>query len=149
MIKHTKEEIKQYYASVRKQWLAAKLLSQRPNCAYRAAWEHALTTGLTVSFTGWVFTAIQMESLGYDGLPYIDCKTFHGWKDMGMAVIRGQKSQITGCTWIPAVRSEKQQTDGDEISNMYPKVYHLFHRSQVLPIEGVTIIERLPELVTA
>ena len=72
-----------------------------------------------------------MQRLGLEGIPYLDCKTFHGWKDSGFHVIKGQHSLIKGITWITPTYKSKE-TGEEEISDYsFPKEYHLFHRTQV------------------
>jgi hypothetical protein len=78
-----------------------------------------------MSATGYMFCKMQMNTLWFEWLPGLDCKTFKGWKDCGFKVKKGQKSRMFGITWVP-------YDDKDwEKGWMYPKVYHLFHTSQV------------------
>ena len=71
---------------------------------------------------------MQAQVLGLDGLPYLDFKTYDGWKGMGFQVKRGEKSPVFSLTWIGA-----KGEDGEEVSDgqRWPKLTHLFHSSQV------------------
>jgi hypothetical protein len=85
------------------------------------------------SYYSFYFTLQDMRKVGYQGLPYIDCKTFNGWKETGFKVKKGEHSKIDGIVWLE-VKSNKE-TEDDEKLDVYPKLYHLFHRSQVEPIK--------------
>jgi hypothetical protein len=74
-----------------------------------------------------------MQAQGLDGLPYIDAKTFQGWKESGFVVNKGEHSTLSGLTWIGAKITNKD-TGEEETAYVFPKEYHLFHRSQVSPI---------------
>jgi len=73
---------------------------------------------------------MSMRKLKYDGVPYVDCKTFNGWKGAGFQVKRGEKSKISGITWIG------NDPDDDDDKSVYPKMYRLFHKSQVEKIKN-------------
>ncbi len=64
------------------------------------------------------------QTVKLDGIPYIDCKTFKKWQESGYIVKKGEKSKISGITWI------SNEKDDDE-KFIYPKQYNLFHKSQV------------------
>ena len=86
--------------------------------------------GLNVSAMSYFFVSLQMKALGLDGIPYLDCKTFQGWKSSGFSVCKGEHSHISGITWIRPT----YKTDGGDVEDsdyIFPKEYHLFHRSQV------------------
>ncbi len=76
---------------------------------------------------GFLFVNMQMKSQGLEGLPYLDAKTFKGWKESGFTVKKGEHSTLSGITWIGINVSE--ETGVPEYA--LPKEYHLFHRSQV------------------
>lgn len=124
----TKEEKKAYFDALRKSWQESKELAQQDK--YKAIYQECLKANLKISATGLVFTALQMEKLGLEGTPYIDCKTFKGWKDCGYIVKKGEHSQINGLTWI---KSEKENDD-EENKYVFPKIYKLFHSSQTEPM---------------
>jgi len=114
---------------LRQQWQAVKQLSGQDEV-------RAIITerGLKISVFGYLFVKMQMNKLGLEGTPYIDCKTFIGWKESGFMVRKGERSQIKGITWISAgSRNEVVMTDAETGADSYlfPKEYHLFHRSQV------------------
>ena len=73
-----------------------------------------------------------MKYHGFDGIPYLDCKTFMGWKERGFIVRKGEKSLIAGITWVSV---EGKEGEPDDNGFKFPKEYHLFHRSQVEAIE--------------
>ena len=126
----TQEEKREYFKGLRDRWAAAK--SYACEDEVRAIIKNH---GLNISITGYCFVASQMKTLGYDGLPYLDMKTYQGWKDNGFIVCKGQKSNVTGLTWI-GIEGKEGAEEGAEKSNSYvmPKAYHLFHRSQVQAI---------------
>ena len=133
----SKEEKKAYFERLHKSWQESKLLAEQDK--YKAIQLECLKAGLKVSLTGIVFTALQMEKLNLEGNPYIDCKTFKGWKDCGYTVKKGEHSQIEGLTWISSQSPEKQLENfvtGEDKSKsfVFPKVYKLFHSSQVEPL---------------
>lgn len=123
---HTQEEVKQYFHNLRKEWQQAKEMSKKEE--FKAAYIEATANGLQVSITGWIFCKIQMEAQGLEGTPYIDTKTFNGWKSSGFKVKKGEKSKIHGLTWL---QSQKQKDNEEEEKFMFPKAYALFHKSQV------------------
>ena len=86
------------------------------------------THGLNVSTTGYMMCLVQMQALGLDGIPYLDCKTYKGWKDNGFHVKRGEHSQIDGITWVAVTKKTDKEK---EEAFMMPHGYKLFHRSQV------------------
>ncbi len=88
------------------------------------------THGMKISATGYNFCRVQMRAQGLDGLPYLDCKTFKGWKDNGFQVRKGEHSTITGITWV-GVGGKADDELLTDFEYMIPKEYHLFHRSQV------------------
>lgn len=126
----TKEQKQAYYANLRKQWKAAKDHADVDQIGAIIA-----NHGLKISVSGFAFVSIQMAKLGLDGLPYLDAKTYKGWKDNGFQVKKGEKSQIVGLTWVHARKSAKDEDNDvdDDDGYMMPKVYKLFHRSQVQP----------------
>ena len=127
---YTVEEKKTYRQSLRDKWLAVK--KSYTQSELTAAEAIIASHGLNVSGYSFMFTAMQMKTLGYEGLPYLDCKTYQGWKDAGFQVMRGEKSRISGVTWIGV--SDKKENSDVTVKNdgyVFPKEYHLFHRSQV------------------
>jgi len=74
-----------------------------------------------------------MTNQGLNGIPYLDAKTYGGWQDNGFQVRRGEKSTLSGITWVQVGGKEADkgaETDGKD-GFCFPKEYHLFHRSQV------------------
>jgi hypothetical protein len=123
MIKHTKAERQEYFKQLRERWANAKKLSLNDNVA-KALYQES---GGAVSYTSFYLTLTDMKRLGYEGLPYIDCKTFAGWKTSGFKVKKGEHSKLSGITWIGA---EAKDDDNEDVY-IYPKIYRLFHKSQV------------------
>lgn len=117
----------EYFAKLRADWKAAKaeLGPDKETQIKNLIKKH----GLSISPMGFFFTELAMRIAGLDGLPYIDAKTFNGWKAHGFKVKKGEKSFGKGITWI-----HPKNKDGEEDTDYcYPKAYHLFHRSQVEP----------------
>lgn len=134
-MKYTKEEKQAYLKKLRDQWKQAKtLLDEEQISAIQAIIK---THGMNISAMGFFFVSLQMKRLELDGLPYLDAKTYKGWKDNGFHVKKGEKSQISGITWInvgggddPDI-ADKDHRGTDDGGYMFPKEYHLFHRTQV------------------
>lgn len=121
MAKYTKEEKNVYFREVRASWKWAKEEAD-VNKIQDLIDNHGLGN---ISVTGFAFVLQQMEDLGLTGLPYVDMKTYKGWKEVGHKVKKGEKSKVKGITWI----GTKKEDDGDSFRS-YPKVYHLFHTNQ-------------------
>jgi hypothetical protein len=128
------EEKAAYFKGLRDRWKAAKKVAEEDGNEFRAIIENH---GLNVSITGFIFCAQQMAALGLEGVPYLDCKTYQGWRENGFNVKKGEKSRITGLTWIRADGKEESELEEDEDKrgHVFPKSYHLFHRSQVVEAE--------------
>lgn len=127
------DEKKAYFSKLRAEWQKAKETANI-NAIQAIIQNH----GLNISPISFAIVQSQMKSLGLDGIPYLDCKTFEKWLENGFVVIKGQKSQIHGITWLLANGSkinDENETDKND-SFRFPKVYHLFHRSQVQPLEN-------------
>jgi hypothetical protein len=128
---YSKEERAQYFQDLRERWQAAKELAQ-DNAILAAHKEAEALTGRSISAASFADVKNQLHELQLQGTPYVDTKTFRGWRDSGMQVRKGEKSKITGLTWIKAGDDDQ---DDKKSSYMFPKEYHLFHGSQVEPIE--------------
>lgn len=128
MTQYTKEQKIKYFSDLRSKWKRNKALAENDNDA-RAIFNEAKLG--KVSYFSFYFTLLSMKNQGLSGLPYVDCKTFAGWKDSGFKVKKGEKSKINGITWI----HPKSTNDAGEIEEnedfAYPKLYHLFHKTQV------------------
>ena len=123
----SKEEKKAYFITLRNRWnQAKKLLTDDKISEIEAI---IRTHGMKISQSGFMFVSMQMKAQGLDGLPYLDAKTFKGWRDNGFSVKKGQHSTLSGVTWISA----GEDADG-KASFVFPKEYKLFHRSQVKEI---------------
>jgi hypothetical protein len=132
--KFSKEEKHEYFVALREEWQKSKLLAENDMEA-EALFREAGEKG--TSYNGFYFVYKQMKALKLEGLPYVDSKTFQGWRQNGFKVKKGEKSKIYGITWMAVKRDNKEnKTDEDDIDYMYPKVYHLFHRSQVEEVEA-------------
>ena len=132
---YSKEEKQEYFNKLRAQWAAAKKHSLNGG---RAEIEAIMAThGMKVSMIGFMVVYTQMKSQGLDGIPYLDAKTFQGWKENGFKVRKGEKSTLDGITWVNVTTDKLTTPDGEtsDISTYaMPKGYHLFHRSQVEPL---------------
>jgi hypothetical protein len=133
--KHTKQEKQEYFKRLRDRWLTAKKLLDDSKISEIQA--IIATHGLNISVSGFMFVSIQMRQQGLDGLPYLDAKTYKGWRENGFQVRKGEKSNLSGITWLPVVSGKVTGKLGDEeitvdtCDYMMPKEYHLFHRNQV------------------
>lgn len=131
MTTYTKEEKDAYFKKLRARWEESKKLSATDESA-KAVYRES---GGNISYISFWMTLQDMEAHGFDGLPYIDCKTFKGWRSSGFKVRKGEKCLIHGITWVGAKDDDGEE---DEDSFRYPKVYNLFHRSQVDPLKSAT-----------
>jgi len=123
---YTKAQKQAYFKSLRKRWNDNKALADNNEVMKAIHQEHCSK----FSYYSFFFTAMMMKKLGFKGIPYIDCKTFNGWKEAGFIVKKGEKSKINGITWI-----HPKDSEGDEDERFsYPKMYNLFHRTQVQPL---------------
>ena len=130
-MKHTEEQKKAYFKQLREQWEnAKKLLTEDKIKVIDAA---IATHGLNISRTGYMLVSMQMLAQDLDGIPYLDAKTYKGWKENGFQVRKGETSTLGSITWIGVKSKEKHETpDGEGKKGfMMPKAYKLFHRSQV------------------
>jgi len=121
-MKFTKEEKNKYFKNLRERWATSKLLADKDKTVEALYNE----VGGTFSYYSFYWTLMEMRSLDLEGVPYVDAKTFKGWKEAGFIVKKGEKSKLSGITWL-AVKNKK----GEETEFMIPKEYHLFHKSQV------------------
>ena len=120
-MKYTQAQKQEYFRNLRARWKTSKELADKDEVA-KALFKEV---GGDFSYHSFFFTLQDMKKLGYDGLPYIDCKTYKGWKEAGFQVKKGEKSRISGITWL----SNDAEDEDDKF--VYPKVYRLFHKSQV------------------
>ncbi len=120
---YTKEQKKEYFKKLREEWKAAKAALDAGQIEKIEAIR--LTHGLKISAISYWFVARQMAKKGMDGIPYVDAKTYDGWVNTGFRVRKGEKSQLSGITWVNVGE------ENDKDSFMFPKEYHLFHKSQV------------------
>jgi len=136
---YSKEEKAAYFKGLRDRWNEIKkAVTEKELDEIKAI---ILEHGLNVSPYSYAFTASQMRARGLDGIPYLDCKTFMGWKDRGFQVRKGEKSEISGIVWIgpdadgSEPKEERAQGElkfkADKRPPVFPRNYHLFHRSQV------------------
>ena len=129
----TKEQKKAHSKELRERWNAAKKLSEQKGHEIDAI---IMSHGLDISRTGFMMISMQMKHLGLEGLPYLDAKTYPGWKENGFQVQKGQSSCMSGVTWIKAGGKAGEPAAAavavdDKKGFMFPKEYKLFHRSQV------------------
>lgn len=126
--KHTKAEKAAYMKDLRQQWQDVK--KQLTEGKIKEIQAIIATHGLKISTTGFMFCAVQMKRQGLEGLPYLDAKTFKGWKENGFTVRKGEHSTLKGITWVGVGGKETDDTETN-FDYMIPRQYHLFHRSQV------------------
>ena len=128
MTKYTAEQKQAYYKALRGKWMTTKLMADKDHYA-KTLYEKM---NIEVSYYGFYHVYQQMKALGLKGKPYIDCKTYEGWLKSGFKVIKGEKSKIDGIVWMGFKEEKDEEVNGDvEPLFLLPKVYHLFHKSQV------------------
>lgn len=120
----TKTNKKERATQLRDQWNATKanLTEDIISEAQAIAESH----GLNFSATGYAFCLEQLAQANLTGTPYVDCKTYAGWKKAGFQVKKGSKSFGYGITWVKV-----EKKDNPDDSFLFPKTYSLFHTSQV------------------
>ncbi len=126
---YTKEQKAEYFKKLRDRWAVTKRIANEDEIK-----AIMIAHGIGFSIRSYVFVKMQMDALGLEGTPYVDCKTFLGWKENGFMVRKGETSKLDGITWIGI--NTGQEHDADDASEsdhtyLMPKVYHLFHRTQV------------------
>ena len=130
---YTKEEKIEYLKSLRNKWIETK--KQLTNGEIDSIKAVIKTHGLNISYISYFMVSHQMKALGLDGIPYLDCKTFQGWKENGYIVKKGEKSKIDGITWLTILpKDENGEEILEEEGYVLPKAYHLFHKTQVEPL---------------
>lgn len=122
-MKYTNEQKQEYFRKLRERWQNSKAFADNDETA-KALYQEV---DGKFSYYSFYFTLMDMKACGYDGIPYVDCKTFNGWKEAGFKVKKGEKSRISGIVWL----SPKDEEGNEDDDFVYPKLYHLFHRSQV------------------
>lgn len=126
MAKYTKKQREAYFANLRKDWAESSKLAEGDKKA-KALFREVKKIG-NFSYASFYFTLLSMRANKFDGIPYVDCKTFDGWIKAGFQVKKGEKSKISGITWVSANHAGNE---ADENEFHYPKLYRLFHKSQV------------------
>ncbi len=121
------EQKREYYASLRQKWAEAKALAATDEIG--AVYTQLAEMGIgDISLYNVSLILMQAQALGLEGLPYLDFKTYDGWKGSGFQVKRGEKSPVFSLTWIgPKGENGEEVSDGQR----WPKLTHLFHTSQV------------------
>lgn len=128
-MKFTAKEKKEYYADLRARWNAAKkALTENMISEIDAI---VATHGLNISATSFFIVASSMKAQGLDGIPYLDAKTYKGWKECGFQVKKGEHSTLGSITWIGVEGKEAKPGEDATDGFVMPKAYKLFHRSQV------------------
>ena len=123
--KFTKEQKQEYFKKLRIDWKKSKELAENDEVS-KALFRECGIDG--ISYYSFAFILTQMKNLKLDGIPYVDAKTFKGWIESGYKVKKGEKSKLSGITWIGG---KKKDGKDDDDSFIYPKTYHIFHKSQV------------------
>ena len=132
---YTKEQKAAYFKKLRQDWRKAKELADVDEITAIMI-NHGLQKFSPYSFA---YVQMQMNILGLEGVPYIDCKTFQGWEENGFRVKKGEKSQLGGIVWRTANGKQASDEDVDDekkASYVFPKAYALFHKSQVEEINA-------------
>lgn len=90
------------------------------------------THDMNISRTGFMVVSMDMKAQGFEGIPYLDAKTYKGWRENGFQVRKGEKSTLGSITWIGIGKKEPTpEAPEGKGGFMMPKSYNLFHRSQV------------------
>jgi antirestriction protein ArdC len=90
------------------------------------------THGMNISRTGFMVVSLEMQQQGFEGIPYLDAKTYKGWHESGFQVRKGEKSTLGSITWVGVGKKEPTPAKPEgESGFLFPKSYNLFHRSQV------------------
>jgi hypothetical protein len=132
---------KTYYAQIRAKWSEAKTKTEEHKEEIEARYTKAELPA-NISLWSYAFVLWQMQALGLEGEPYIDCKTFKRWLEAGYRVNKGEHSKIEGIVWMhPRTKVNGQWTEDTESDYLYPKIYKLFHRSQVALLEEKTEVK--------
>lgn len=135
---YTPEQKKAYFQTLRDRWarIKADVTAGKLDEIQAIIAEH----GLNISPYSFAWVQQQMNAQGLDGTPYLDAKTFQGWKARGFKVRKGERSTLQGITWLKSNgrddESDSAETSGKNRGYMFPKQYALFHRSQVEAIDG-------------
>ena len=117
----SKEEKAAYYKAMRDQWQAAKDYSETHADEIV---EIIAEQGLNISPKSFALIYQQMQALGLEGWPYLDAKTYQGWKENGYQVKKEEKSALKGIRWIEAGPKKNQEPeDDDDGGYMFPRVY--------------------------
>ena len=127
----TPEQKRQYFTALRAEWKQRKAAADQDINARARANAIMEEAGEKFSYYSFYFTMLDMQAQKLDGNPYIDCKTFNKWRASGFKVKKNEKSKVRGIVWMHPI---KKNEAGEAIENedyLFPKVYHLFHRSQV------------------
>lgn len=95
-MRYTKQQKQEYFNKLRARWNVSKKLSENDETV-KALYREV---GLNFSYTSFYFTLMDMRANGYDGIPYIDCKTYKKWEEAGFKVKKGEHSKIDGIVWL-------------------------------------------------
>ena len=123
----TPEQKREHFNHLRRQWQQAKSLAASDEIG--AIYSQLKDMGITGDISIYNISLILMQAqlLGLEGLPYLDFKTYEGWKKSGFQVKRGEKSPVYSITWV----GHKGDEEGEDSKVRWPKLTHLFHSSQV------------------
>jgi hypothetical protein len=133
---YTPEQKTEYFNEMRCKWAQAKELSATDEMKAIYNQLHAMGIG-DISIYNTSLILMQAYSLGLEGLPYVDFKTYENWQKCGFQVRKGEKSPVFSITWIGGKGSDDDTPStgaggGDkQDGRRYPKLTHLFHSSQV------------------
>lgn len=122
----------EFQKQLRADWQRAKELSEKPEYKQKYQLLCEQNPNGAISLYSFSFVLESMQKQGLDGLPYLDCKTFNEWKNNGFIVKKGEKCKIKGIVWKKFDKKEKGTEEKSEF--LFPKVYNLFHSTQVRAI---------------
>lgn len=124
----TPEQKQAYFNEMRGKWTQAKELAATDEM--QAIYTQLREMGIgDISIYNVSLILMQAYSLGLEGLPYVDFKTYEHWQKAGFQVRRGEKSPVFSITWIGGKNTDDEGEKQD--GRRYPKLTHLFHTSQV------------------
>ena len=120
-------------------WRAAKKYAADNAENIKAQFEAAMSiAGIQISVTNFCLVLQQMTAQKLKGVPYIDARTFDGWRFAGRYVRKGESATLHSITWVaggrPAPEPGNNETP-EEMTRLYPRATALFHISQTEPIE--------------
>lgn len=121
---YTSDQRRAYFKKLRDSWQNAKNHAEDHKAEFEAI---MINHGLNFSLTAYAFVLQQMQEQGLEGIPYLDVKTYAGWKESGFKVKKGERSILSSIVWL---KNEKKGENEEESNYTFPKATALFHKNQ-------------------